>query len=55
MQFHFLGVPNEIAKLEQLEKVGGQILIRNNDGMKELHFLKNIKQINTLGRKGVFF
>ncbi|KAL6726072.1 hypothetical protein Aduo_008082 [Ancylostoma duodenale] len=38
-------IPGDIAKLKQMEKVHGQIIVTNNDGMQELSFLENIKEI----------
>ncbi|EYB90909.1 hypothetical protein Y032_0212g2231 [Ancylostoma ceylanicum] len=40
-------LPDEITKLQQLEKIHGRIIVTNNDGITELSFLENIKEIQT--------
>ncbi|EYB90898.1 hypothetical protein Y032_0212g2224 [Ancylostoma ceylanicum] len=42
-------LPNDIAKLEQLEQVNGLVLVWNNTGLQDLSFLKNLKQIRSRG------
>ncbi|KAK5973126.1 hypothetical protein GCK32_018346, partial [Trichostrongylus colubriformis] len=45
------GLPPGIDKLEQIEKIDGQLIVKKNSAVKDLSFLSNLKEINNPSKK----
>lgn len=48
-------LPEGIEKLKQIEKINGRLTVTDNTGVRDLSFLRNLKEINNTDESSELF